>query len=237
MKIDTMIKCLVLDDEPLAANLLAQYIQQSKGIELVLKTTHEKEALKIVMEGGVDVIFLDIQMPEISGIEILKIIRSNCRVILTTAYPEYALEGFEHDVVDYLLKPITYERFCIAVAKVKDRLLTKKENSLETPDHIFIKSGHRICRIGLNSILYIEALRDYVAFYTTNEKILSLESLKNLEEILPSQLFIRIHKSYIINKSKIDFVEKWKVIISQQYLPVGETYRGKLIEELNLPSN
>jgi DNA-binding LytR/AlgR family response regulator len=235
MKIDTVIKCLVLDDEPLAANLLAQYIQQSKGLELVLKTIHEKEALNIVKEGPADVIFLDIQMPEISGIEILKIIRSDCKVVLTTAYPEYALESFEHDVIDYLLKPITYERFCMAIDKVKDRLLLKKENK-EARSHIFVKSGQRLRRITLDSILYIEALRDYIAFYTTNEKILSLESLKNLEEILPSQLFVRIHKSYIINKSKIDFIEKWKVVINQQYLPVGETYRGRLILELNISS-
>jgi two-component system, LytTR family, response regulator len=237
MKIDTMIKCLVLDDEPLAATLLAQYILRTEGLELVLKTTHENEAINKVMEGGIDVIFLDIQMTEISGIEILKIIRNNCKVVFTTAYPEYALEGFEHDVADYLLKPIAYDRFCIAIAKVKDRLLSKKENSIETPDHIFIKSGQQLRRIALDSILYIEALRDYIAFYTANEKILCLESLKNLEEILPSHLFTRIHKSYIINKSKIDFIEKWKVVINQQYLPVGETYRGKLIGELNLPSN
>lgn len=228
MKNDICIKCLVVDDEPLAVSLLAQYIAKTPGLELVMKTTRVKEALGKVRSGCVNIIFLDIQMPELSGIEFMQIMPGDCRVVLTTAYPEYALEGFEHDVIDYLLKPITYERFITAIEKAKKRLTAERQK----PDHIFIKSGRRIQRIAFDTIFYIESLRDYIAFHTPEGKILSLDNMKNMEELLPSTTFLRIHKSYIVNKTKIEFLEKGKVIINKKYLPVGETYRSKLISEL-----
>lgn len=229
MKDDTLIQCVVVDDEPLAARLLAQYVSKTPGLELQLKTTKAKEALKQVQEGNVDLIFLDIQMPQMNGIKLMKIIRKNCQVVLTTAYTEYALEGFEHDAVDYLLKPITYDRFVRAVNKVKEKFGHKV--SQNTPDYIFIKSGHRIMRISFSSIFYIEALRDYIAFHTDEGKVLSLEKMKDMESILPQAIFTRIHKSYIINKSRIEFFEKWKIVINKKHLPVGETYRSKLMSE------
>ncbi|TMI86421.1 MAG: response regulator transcription factor [Bacteroidetes bacterium] len=232
MKNEMPIRCVVVDDEPLATKLLVQYVSKTPGLELQMKTTRANEALKQVQDGNVDLIFLDIRMPEMNGIELMKIIRKDCHVVLTTAYPEYALEGFEHDIIDYLLKPITYDRFLIAVNKIKERLHKEPKILTEAPQYIFIKSGHRIRRITFSSILYIEALRDYIAFHTNEEKILSLENMKNMEEVLPPGIFTRIHKSFIINKSKIEFIEKWKIIINKQYLPVGETYRKKLVTEL-----
>jgi two-component system, LytTR family, response regulator len=231
-----LVRCIVVDDEPLAVELLADYIGKTPGLQLALKTTHVLEALQQVQEGKADLLFLDIQMPELTGIQFMKIMRNACPVVLTTAYAEYALEGYEFDVVDYLLKPVTFERFMVAVEKAKRRL-EKAENNLPQPvssPHIFIKTEYRIQKIDLADILYIEALRDYIAIHTANGKIMSLESLKNMEEILPANNFIRIHKSYIINKNKIEFLERGKVIINKQYLPVGETYKEKFLTQIKM---
>ena len=226
------IRCLVVDDEPLAVKLLSKYIEKTEDLELVMKTTKANAALKKIQEEDIDLVFLDIQMPQMNGIELMKIIHEDCYIILTTAYAEYALEGFEHDVVDYLLKPVTYERFIKAVNKVKEKQGAKVFK--ESPDYIFIKSGHRLLRISFSSIFYIEALRDYIAFHTDEGKILSLENMKDMENVLPASVFTRIHKSYIINKSRIDFFEKWKIVINKKHLPVGETYRNKLMAEFKI---
>jgi len=225
------IKCVVADDEPLAVKLLTDYISKTPGLEMVFQTTNVLEALQFVQEGKADLVFLDIQMPELSGIQFMKIIRNSCKVILTTAYHEYALESYEHDVVDYLLKPVTFERFMSAVQKVRLRIA---EKAASAEDYIFIKTEHRIQKLDLSSILYIEALRDYIAFHMLDGKVLSLESMRNMETILPSDRFIRIHKSYIINKDKINFLERGKVVINNQYLPVGDTYRERLTAQLKI---
>lgn len=229
------IRCIVVDDEPLAVELLADYLQKTPGMQVVLKTTHVLDALHSVQQGNADLLFLDIQMPELTGIQFMKIIRNACPVILTTAYGEYALEGYEYDVVDYLLKPVTFERFMLAVEKAKRRLeqATPKEMP-QSVEHIFIKTEYRIQKIDLNDILYIEALRDYIAIHTPAGKILSLESLRNMEEILPASSFIRIHKSYIIHQNKIEFLERGKVVINKQYLPIGDTYKEKLLSRIKM---
>lgn len=229
------IRCIVVDDEPLAVELLADYLQKTPGMQVVLKTTHVLDALHGVQQGNADLLFLDIQMPELTGIQFMKIIRNACPVILTTAYAEYALEGYEYDVVDYLLKPVTFERFMVAVDKAKRRLEQAAPKEMpQQVEHIFIKTEYRIQKIDLNDILYIEALRDYIAIHTPTAKILSLESLRNMEEILPAAGFIRIHKSYIINQNKIEFLERGKVIINKQYLPIGDTYREKFLSRIKM---
>jgi two-component system, LytTR family, response regulator len=229
------IRCIVVDDEPLAVELLADYLQKTPGMQVVLKTTHVLDALHSVQQGNVDLLFLDIQMPELTGIQFMKIIRNACPVILTTAYAEYALEGYEYDVVDYLLKPVTFERFIVAVEKAKRRLEQATPKEMPQPvEHIFIKTEYRIQKIDLDDILYIEALRDYIAIHTPAGKILSLESLRNMEEILPAASFIRIHKSYIIHQKKIEFLERGKVIINKQYLPIGDTYREKFLSRIKM---
>jgi two-component system LytT family response regulator len=229
------IRCIVVDDEPLAVELLADYLQKTPGMQVVLKTTHVLDALHSVQQGNADLLFLDIQMPELTGIQFMKIIRNACPVILTTAYAEYALEGYEYDVVDYLLKPVTFERFMLAVEKAKRRLEQAVAKEMPQPvEHIFIKTEYRIQKIDLDDILYIEALRDYIAIHTPAGKILSLESLRNMEEILPAASFIRIHKSYIIHQKKIEFLERGKVIINKQYLPIGDTYREKFLSRIKM---
>jgi DNA-binding LytR/AlgR family response regulator len=234
-----------VDDEPLAVTLLKDYVDKTPGMQTVLHTTQVMEALHCVQEGKADLLFLDIHMPELTGIQFMKIIRNTCKVILTTAYSQYALEGYEHDVVDYLLKPITLDRFLIAAQKARERIAgapaptaappaIEPPNTTQRPDHIFVKTEYRIQRISLDAIYYIEALRDYIALHTTAGKILSLDSMKNMEETLPADNFIRIHKSYIVNTAHIDFLEKGRVVIQKEYLPVGDTYRDRLREKLGI---
>lgn len=229
------IRCVIVDDEPLAVGLLAQYVEKTPGLAVAFKTTHVLEALSVIERGDADLLFLDIHMPELSGMQFMKIIGNRCKVILTTAYPQYALEGYEHDVVDYLLKPFSFDRYMMAVMKAKERLESKQAAAeKDQPDHIFIKAEYRIQKVNLDAIFYIEALRDYVAFHTPAGKILSLESMKKMEATLPASAFIRIHKSYIINRNKIEFLDRGKVIINGQYLPVGDTYRDRFMALLGI---
>jgi len=236
------IRCVIVDDEPLAVALLADYVSKTQGLQVVLRTTHVLEALEAVQADKADLLFLDIQMPELTGIQLMKIIKDKCKVILITAYAQYALEGYEHDVVDYLLKPVTLDRFMIAVGKAKSRLgegtIRVAENERPEPikvvDHLFIKTEYRIQRVDLASIDYIEALRDYVAIHTNAGKILTLESMKQMEASLPEDRFIRIHKSYIINRNRIDFIERGRIVIGTAYLPIGDTYKEKVREKLGI---
>ncbi len=220
-----LIRCIVLDDEFLAIKLLGGYVAQTAGLQLVLKTINAVKAVAAIQNGLADLIFLDVQMPEITGIEVMSIIRNTeTKVILTTAYQQYALDGYEHDIIDYLLKPITFERFLIAVNKAKTRLSAIPE-AKPAADYIFIKTEYRLQKTPLSSIRYLEALGDYIAFHTTAGKILSLERMKNMDEVLPQNNFLRIHKSYIINVNHIDYLERGRIVINKEYLPVGETYK------------
>jgi len=236
MKNGNILHCIVLDDEIHAVKLLADYVMRTNGLELVLKTTDPTAAVDLIHNGKVDLIFLDIQMPNLTGIEVMNIIRQRqTNVILTTAYPEYALTGFEYDAIDYLMKPITFERFLIAVNKAKKRMNLNAPEAME-PDHIFIKVEHRLQKILFSSIHYIEGLGDYISFHTSAGRVLSLERMKHIELILPQHLFLRIHKSYIINTSHIDFVERGRIVIDKNYLPIGETYKDLVNKKLGLKS-
>jgi two-component system LytT family response regulator len=241
-----LIRCIIVDDEPLAVALLADYVQKTPGLQIILRTSQVLEALQAVQEGKADLIFLDILMPELTGIQFMKIIRNSCKVILTTAYAQYALDGYEHDVIDYLLKPITLDRFMIAVQKAKERLLSAPLQPdigavpivaplpVVAPAHIFIKTEYRIQKVDLGTITHIEGMRDYIAIHTGAGKILSLESMKNMEDLLPPDQFIRIHKSYLINRDKIDYIERGRVVINKLYLPIGETYKERVMGKLGI---
>jgi len=230
------IRCIVLDDEFLAVKLLSGYIEQTGGLKLVLATTKASEAIGLIKSGLADLIFLDVQMPEITGIELMNITRNfDTRVILTTAYSQYALEGYEHDIIDYLLKPVTFDRFLIATNKAKARLQTIPSISpINTPDYIFVKTEYRLQKVALANILYLEGLRDYIAFHTTAGKILSLERMKNMDDLLPQNSFLRIHKSYIINISNIDYIERGRIVINKEHLPIGETYKEMVRTKLGI---
>jgi two-component system LytT family response regulator len=239
MRSANSISCVIVDDEFPAVKLLADYVQKTSGLELMLKTTSALEALNYLNENKADLLFIDVQMPELSGMEIINIIKnSGTKVILTTAYTQYAIDGYEHDIIDYLLKPITFERFTIAMNKARIRINSEKASSVPTqttpPQYIFVKTEYRIQKVSLADIQYIEGLGDYVTLHTKTGKILSLDRMKNMEETLPSGRFLRIHKSYIINIDHIDFIEKGRIIINKEYLPVGESYKERVRERLGV---
>ncbi len=241
---DRTLKCIVVDDEPLALALLSDYATKVPGLDLVLATSDPIRALELAKGGQIDLVFLDMQMPELNGIQFLKILQRRCLVIITTAYAEYALDGYEHQVVDYLLKPITLDRFMLALEKVFERMPAVQPGysvTLPTPPvaetpYIFDKTDYRMVKLMLADIYYLEGARDYVIIHTTGGQVLTLQSLKSLEETLPAKQFIRIHKSYIIALSKINFVERNRVAINDQLIPVSDTYRKNLNREIGLES-
>lgn len=216
--------CLIIDDEPLAVQLLTEYAASVPDLEILFAGTDVFSALHLAQEGRADLVFLDIQMPELSGIQFMKILNGKCRVILTTAYDEYALQAFDHDVVDYLLKPFSKKRFLAAVQKARERMGAAKTDSPGPKDYIFVKSEYKILKINLREIYYLESLRDYVAIHHADTKTMTLQSLRSFEEELPAGEFLRIHKSYLIAMRHIESVERKRVVIRGQYLPVSDTY-------------
>lgn len=234
-----MIRCLAVDDESYASDIIAAFINKTPFLELVGTTTNAFEALNLVQEGKVDLVFLDIQMPELTGIQFLKICGGKCKVILTTAYPEYALEGFDLDVVDYLLKPISYERFYKAAVKAQQILspiasIKKEVVQSQAPgnDFIFIKGDtkNKFIKVNYDDILYIEGLKNYVSVYTANQRIITYQALRELEVELPKPPFYRIHKSYIISIEKIKMIDGNTVYINDQSIPLGDTYKEEFFK-------
>jgi len=226
-----MIRCLAVDDEAYASDIIASFISKTPFLEVVGTTTDAFEALNLVQNGLVDLVFLDIQMPELTGIQFMKICGDKCKVILTTAYPEYALDGFEFDVVDYLLKPISYERFYKAAQKAQQTISPAQVEIINPPlpgsDFIFIKGDtkNKFIKVNYNEILYIEGLKNYVSVYTANQRIITYQSLRELETQLPHPPFYRVHKSYIISLEKIKMVDGNTLYINEQSIPIGDTYR------------
>jgi DNA-binding LytR/AlgR family response regulator len=222
--------CLIVDDEPLARNLLTEYVRKIPYLELVDVCANPLLAMEVLRQQPVDLLFLDIQMPEITGLTLLKVLQQKPLVVLTTAYSEYALESYDLDVVDYLLKPITFDRFLRAVEKASQR----KNAAAPPPEpatrdvpqpYLFVKDGTKLVKLRLSDILYVEGLKDYVAIHTRQQKIVTLQRLKNLETLLPDSQFIRIHHSYIVSLEGIDTVHKDKVQVGKVFLPISETYR------------
>lgn len=230
------ISCLIVDDEPLARNLLAEYVKKVPSLHLVDVCSSPLAAMEVLKTRQVDLLFLDIQMPEITGITFLKILKHKPLVVLTTAYSEYALESYDFDVVDYLLKPITLERFLKAVEKVTERLNSRPVQNAERPapdaaqPFIFVKDGTKLVKIRWADILYIEGLKDYVTIHTRQQKVVSLQRLKLLEEQLPSDKFIRIHNSYIVALDAIDSIHKGDVQIGNALLPISDSYKKSFKE-------
>ncbi|RAJ08193.1 LytTR family two component transcriptional regulator [Chitinophaga skermanii] len=231
-----MIKCIVVDDEAYAIDIIAGFVEKTPALSLVGKFTSAIEALRFVQEGKADLVFLDIQMPELTGIQFLKIAGHQCKVIVTTAYPGFALEGFEHDVVDYIVKPVPFERFLRAVQKAQVHFQPASPAAPTAPptNYMFVKgdSKHAFIKVNYQDILYIEGLQNYVVIHTTQQKIITYQRLSDLTESLPSPPFYRIHKSYIISLEHIQKIEGNTVHIAQQVLPVSETYRPLFYEQI-----
>jgi two-component system, LytTR family, response regulator len=224
------LKCLIVEDEPLARNLLAEYVKKITYLELTEASSNPLHALEVLRSHPIDLMFLDIQMPEITGITLLKTLHKKPLVILTTAYSEYALESYDLDVVDYLLKPITFDRFLKAVDKASQRInvpavIADRPVSEEGKPFVFIKDGTKLVKINYDDILFVEGLKDYVTIVTKTQKIVSLQRLKSLETQLPPDKFIRIHHSYIIALKAVDTVHKGEVQIGTHFIPISDSYR------------
>ncbi len=234
--------CLIVDDEELARTLLETYIARLPYLKLEGQCSIPIEALQLLQHQSVDLIFLDIQMPEMIGTDFLKSLSQKPMVVFTTAYSEYALAGYELNIVDYLLKPFPFERFLQAVNKASDLAkLKRKEDSPATitsqlasnaKQYILVKSEHKVHRISFEDIQYIQSMREYVAYYTPKGRILSLGSLKKLEQELPKDQFLRIHKSYIISKYKVSTLEGNMVHIGEERIPIGASYRANVLKLL-----
>lgn len=223
--------CLIVDDEPLARNLLSEYVKKVPYLTLVDTCSDALKAMEVLRNKEIDVLFLDIQMPELTGINFLKTLQQKPLVILTTAYSQYALESYDLDVVDYLLKPITFERFLKAVDKASQRSAqgapapARLEDKSNSADFVFVKDGTKLVKVKLDDILYVEGLKDYVTIHTRQQKVVSLQRLKVLEEQLPPSRFIRIHNSFIVALGAIDAVHKNEVQIGNAMLPISDSYK------------
>ena len=220
------IRCHIVEDEPMASKLLQLYVSKLPVLSLVAVSDNPLHALESLKTNPVDLLFLDIRMPEMTGLSLLEVLSNRPLAIFTTAYSEFALESYELDVVDYLKKPITFERFVKAVSKAEQRLQVvdpARERS-GAAGYIFIKEGTRFVKVNIDEILFIEGLKNYVAIHTVTQKVVSLQRLKTLEEQLPADHFIRVHNSYIIAKSAISSVKDNEVRIGTATIPIGETY-------------
>ena len=224
------IKCLAVDDEPLALRLIEKYVAMVPHLELTSTCTDAIKAMEILHSENIDLLLLDINMPRISGISMLKTLEKTPWVIFTTAYPEYAVEGFELDAVDYLVKPFSFERFLKAINRVSDRI----EQETPTPNidkgHLLIKASKKLFKVEYDDILYVEAYGDYVKIYTREKKLLTKQRLSDIENELPKGVFFKIHRSFIIALQAIDFIEGNMVNIGTNKLPISQVYKSELIK-------
>lgn len=239
-----ILRCALVDDEPLALSLLESYVRKTDSLELCGSYSSAIQAMKSLPEHPVDLLFLDIQMPELNGLEFSRMVSDNTRIIFTTAFEQYAIDGYRVNALDYLLKPISYNDFIEAVNKALQWFELRKK--AETPDsvqtslptdsnHIYVKSDYKIVQIELDKILYIEGLKDYIKIYTEDNPrpILSLTSMKTMKEKLPSNRFIRVHRSYIVQKQKIKIIDKGRIVFGKEYIPVSDSYKQELQNYVN----
>ncbi|MBV6654151.1 MAG: response regulator transcription factor [Mameliella sp.] len=240
-----MINAIIVDDEPLAQDVLETYIDKIPEITLLQKCSNALEANEALKSKEVDLMFLDIQMPQLTGVDFLKTLNNPPVVIFTTAYPNYAIEGFELNALDYLLKPISLERFIKATNKAIEQIELKRKGEAapaaapekDDPGYIFVKADKKLVKIHYQDIIYIEGLKDYVIIRQENSRIITLQTMKSLEDKLPKKIFKRIHRSYIVNIERIDAVVGNMVEVMEKgqakHLPIGKNYRDELLEIVN----
>ncbi|ATL48335.1 DNA-binding response regulator [Chitinophaga caeni] len=227
------LKCIVVDDEPLAIQVLVSFIKKCPDLQLLRSFTNPVDALAYMKENVVDLVFLDIQMQELNGIEFMQLLQNTAKVIIVSAYDDYAVKGFEQEAVDYLLKPVSFDRFTKSVARVvaKNKPVIKEA---EKDKYIFVRTDKRIVRLDIRDILFVEALRNYVAIQTGKQKILTLQNLRSFEDLLNDN-FIRVHKSFIVALDKIDSIERQRIFIGTHTIPIGESYMKQFMEALTFP--
>lgn len=225
----TPVRCCVIDDEPLAVRLIASYVQRTPVLELFGTYNSASEAVRPIIDGEIDLVYLDIEMPQINGIEFAKIIPSTCRIIFTTAYDRYAVQGFRVNAIDYLLKPVSYEEFLEATNRAVKSIHAAAAVTSTAPhrEFLLVKSEYRLIQVRISDILYIEGLKDYIKIFVNGQSkpILTLMSMKAFEQALPAGEFMRVHRSYIVNTSRISIIERNHIIIGDHPIPVSETYR------------
>lgn len=232
----TNLRCCVIDDEPLASGLIASYITKTPFLTLAGEFSSPRDAVQLILDGGADIVFLDIQMPQLNGIEFARIIPPTTRVIFTTAYENYAVEGFRVNALDYLLKPVSYEEFLAAVNRAlewKEVTAASQKSGAATSagssdsEYIIVKSEYKLVQIPVADILYIEGLKDYVKIYTadSDRSIMTLMSMKTLEQHLPADRFMRVHRSFIVNTARIKVIERNRIVFGKNYIPVSESYK------------
>ena len=221
------ISCAIIDDEPLAAGLLESYARKTPYLQLVGTYNSAILAMKDLRESPVQLLFLDIQMPELSGVEFAKILPKDTRVIFTTAFPQYAVEGYKVNALDYLLKPISYEDFLKSTDKALEWFsIIQRQDAYRRDRFMFVKTDYKLQRVNLDDILFIEGLKDYVRFYLKDgEKVMSLMSMKKLEEYLPRPEFLRTHRSYIVHMTETPLVDRFRIVFGENYIPVSENYK------------
>lgn len=236
----TTLRAVVIDDEPLAQELLASYIDKTPYLELVGKYSSAQDAIKTILEDKVDVLFLDIHMPQLNGMEFARIVPQHCNIVFTTAYERYALEGFKVGAIDYLMKPVSYEEFISAANKALQRVELRRQAMAQQDkrDCLIVKSDYKLIQIPLDSIEFIEGLKDYVKIHVNyqQQSIISLMGMKALENYLPSDKFLRVHRSYIIGTRHIRQIERNRIIFGNHYIPVSESYRQNFIDYINAHS-
>jgi DNA-binding LytR/AlgR family response regulator len=227
-----MIKCIIVDDERLAQQVIQSHLQKIPGLQIMATCNNAMEAATALRNFEVDLIFLDIQLPGITGLHFLRSLTDPPLVILTTAYAEYAVESYEFNVIDYLLKPISFERFKKAITKITDGRLFVQNNLEKMPpstEHIFIKSGSKFFRINFPEIQYVEAMKDYLKIHTADYKLVTLQTMSEMEKILPPKQFIRVHKSFIVGVSHIRTVYGNSIEIEKTTIPIGISYKTNVM--------
>ena len=223
--------CIIIEDEPLALNRTRDYVNKIPFLNLCATFENALSGLAYLKNNEVDLLFLDINMDELSGIELLESSKINSQVIITTAYQEYALKGYELNVTDYLIKPFTFNRFLQAVNKAQENI--SKRIPETAPDFIFVKTENRLEKITLNEIIYIEGMRDYRRIHAVTKKIMTLQNFGELEQLIPSNLVCRVHKSFMVAINKIESVERSRIKIADQLIPISDTYKDLFFKIIN----
>ncbi len=230
------LNCIVIDDEPLARKGLREYIGDVEFLRLLGEFDNPLRATDVLMNGKVDLIFLDIQMPKMTGMEFFKTLANPPLVIFTTAYPQYAVDGFEMNAADYLLKPFSFERFWKAVVKVRALFESGKVSSVHPliveEDHFFIKTDNKLVKINYLDILFVEALQNYIAVHTINRKFITYLTFKSVQESLPQHIFLKVHKSYIVSLSKIESIEGNEILIGTHHIPISRNMKDEVLEKI-----
>ena len=230
------LNCIIIDDEPLAAELLASYARKTLFLNLIGVFNSAVEGIKVIRENRVDLIFLDIQMPELSGLEFAKILPKETKIIFTTAFSQYAVDGYKANAVDYLMKPVSYDDFLAGANRALEWFRSVRQSENASDDRfIFVKSEYKLVKLMFDDILYIEGLKDYVKIYLTDgrDPVMSLMNMKKIEESLPKPEFMRIHRSYIVHMRKIEGIDRFRVVIGNAILPISDSYKTTIQDYLD----